>query len=310
MSLNPLGGNVGIGTTGPLVKLQVGLDNAGEPATLGSLTPQEIIMGVQNDLTEASLLRLIRPTNSGNLYPASVDFKVSSYAGALGSPYLPKTQLTIGLKASASYDTGDVINVMTLRDSGNVGIGVTGGPSYKLDVVSGGATTARFGTASGDTVVIGGGSGKITVGTVDPAYTINGDKFATYGAEMTGVKGETTDVVDFSGTNFAAGETYSYALDLAGAENGSDLWLFKETTQIVKNNLNGLVVMLTPSFDGDAWYVKDAAKGTVTVFAKPSESVASLEVSYRLTAPRPDFGPIHYGNIGASDAPAGIIIND
>jgi hypothetical protein len=191
--------------------------------------------------------------------------------------------------------------------SGSVGIGMTP-PGYKLDVVSGGTTTARFGTASGDTVVIGGGAGKITVGTVDPAYTINGDKFATYGAEMTGVKGETTAVVDFLGTNFVAGKTYSYALDLTGAENGSDLWLFKETTQIVKNNLNGLVVMLTPGFDGDAWYVKDAAKGTVMVFAKPSVSATSLEVSYRLTAPR--FDASHWSNVGASDAPAGIIIND
>ena len=214
-----------------------------------------------------------------------------------------------------AYNTGTTANEVDISGAtyglivkaGNVGFGVTT-PGYKLEVASGGATTARFGTAAADTVIIGGGSGKITVGTIDPAYTINGNKFATYGPEMTGVKGETTGNVDFPGTNFAAGKTYSYTLNFAGSAQGSDLWLFGETTQIVKNNLNGLVVMLTPGFDGELWYTKNPAQGTVTIFAKPAASIASLAASYRLTAPRYDAS--HWSNIGASDAPAGIIIND
>ena len=197
--------------------------------------------------------------------------------------------------------------VLYVGSSGDVGIGMSA-PTYELDVASGGATTARFGTASADTVVIGGGSGILTVGTVDPVYTINGNKFETYGAEMTGVKGETTGAIDMPGTDFVPGGTYSYTLDLAGAGQGSDLWLFKETTQIIKNNLNGLVVILTPGFDGNVWYVKNPTQGTVTIFAAPSESETSLEVSYRLTAPRFDAG--QWSNIGTSGAPAGILIND
>jgi hypothetical protein len=126
------GTNVGIGTTNPLVKLQVGTDNTGESVTLGSLTPQMIVMGPQNNISDASLLRLVRPTYSGNLYPASVDFKVKSF-GTLGSPYLPKTQLTIGLKDGSGYDTGSVVDVMTLRSDGSVGIGTTA-PDKKLTV--------------------------------------------------------------------------------------------------------------------------------------------------------------------------------
>lgn len=52
-------------------------------------------------------------------------------------------------------------------------------PGYKLDVVSAGNYTWRFGTASTDVVIVGDGAGKINVGTVDPIYDINGIKYAT-----------------------------------------------------------------------------------------------------------------------------------
>jgi len=125
-------GNVGVGSPNPLTKLQVGADGATEQISLGSLTPKLLVMGAFNNTNEDSLLRLVRPTYPANLYPASVDFKMKSY-GTLGAPYLPKTQLTIGLKDSASYDTGNVVDVLTLRSDGSVGIGTTS-PSQKLDV--------------------------------------------------------------------------------------------------------------------------------------------------------------------------------
>ncbi len=256
-------------------------------------------------------------SNSG---AAGVDIQdtASSISGALfagGSNVVLGFPNTVGLEveslpAADLYPTPTGVpadTVLYVGSSGDVGIGMSA-PTYELDVASGGATTARFGTASADTVVIGGGSGILTVGTVDPVYTINGNKFETYGAEMTGVKGETTGAIDMPGTDFVPGGTYSYTLDLAGAGQGSDLWLFKETTQIIKNNLNGLVVILTPGFDGNVWYVKNPTQGTVTIFAAPSESETSLEVSYRLTAPRFDAG--QWSNIGTSGAPAGILIND
>jgi hypothetical protein len=289
--------SVGIGTATAYNKLQItggGLIINGSNETITGST------SVTSPGTNVGMLQMGYDTTNNKAVLRSVLF---------GSSFEPL--YFQGNEFRWATGAGGITEKMVLDVNGNLGIGVTG-PTYKLDVVSGGGTTARFGTGSGDTVVIGGGAGKITVGTVDPVYTINGNKFSTYGAEMTGVKGETTGAVDFSGVNFTAGKTYSYTLALSGAEQGSDLWLFKETTQIVKNNMNGLVVMLTPSFDGEAWYVKDATKGTITVFAKPSLSTPSLEVSYRLTAPR--FDASHWSNIGSgandAGAPAGIIIND
>lgn len=290
-------GNVGIGMTTPGQKLSVA--GASMTFTSGGLGNPAVGIGNTQAATLAELVGFYAYDTSSGYQGWIGGIGVGGEAGSWGA----KT-----LRFQVPDGGGNVLNALNiLGASGNVGIGVTG-PGYKLDVVSGGGTTARFGTAGADTVVIGGGAGKITVGTVDPVYTINGDKFATYGVEMTGVKGETTGVADFPGTSFSTDQTYSYTLDLAGAEKGSDLWLFKETTQILKNNLNGLVVILTPSFDGDVWYVKNVAKGTVTLFAKPSASAASLEVSYRLTAPR--FDANQWSNIGSSDAPAGIIVNE
>jgi len=261
----------------PAANVAAGTLGAGSYTMTGSLTDTgEVVNGTLNVGTSNVLLW---NSYGGGFYMTDTTW-IRTYSTG-GSKYL---------FATYGLDTG-----------GPSGIGCGGG-------LGGGYTLDVCGTANvTGTLYVNGGSGKITVGTVDPVYTINGNKFATYGAEMTGVKGETTGDVDFPGTSFAAGKTYSYKLDLTGATQASDLWLFNQTTQIAKDNMNGLVVMLTPGFDGNAWYAKDPATGIITIFAKPTESAPSLEVSYRLTAPR--FNASNFGNVSTSTA-SGFIIND
>ncbi len=180
--------------------------------------------------------------------------------------------------------------------TGNFGIG-TPAPGYKLDVVSAGATTARFGTASTDKIVVGGGAGKIDAGTVDPVYTIEGKRYATYMAGMTGVKEETTGVVTMTNDN----DVYKYTIDFAKQKKGSDLWLFAKTTNLEKR-FEEMAVLLTPEFDGRVWYEKDVKNFRLVIYGDPisgGDRISQvLSASYRLTAPR--FDAEKWGN--TSDA--------
>jgi hypothetical protein len=159
---------------------------------------------------------------------------------------------------------------MNINYGGNLGytLGVSGTGYYSgaLDV--------------GGTLTVGSGTGKINVGTVDPLYTIDGKRYATYLAGMTGQKEETTGAIQCA--TKAAG--CSVTIDFTNLAKGSDLWLFSRATNL-PNNFEKLTVLLTPSFDGKVWYEKDAAVKKLTIHGD-----GSGEVSYRLTAPRFDAG--------------------
>lgn len=149
------------------------------------------------------------------------------------------------------------------------------------------------------TVTVGGGSGKINVGTVDPIYTIGGAKYATYLPSMAGgVKEETTGVARLACS--VERIACSYEIDFGKAQKGSDLWLFWQVTDF-GNDWERLVALLTPSFDGKVWYEKIPAEKKLVIFGTCNTNLTSsqdvnrgscedgkLEVSYRLTAARFD----------------------
>ena len=157
-------------------------------------------------------------------------------------------------------------------------------------------------------------SGKIDVSTVDPIYTIGGTRYATYMAGMTGVKEETTGVLQLLKFNFNSGTSevkphYIAAIDFNNLEEGSDLWLFAQAINIdgrayiaedgqvhrttAEELFNNFSVLLTPNFAGDVWYEKDVKNRRITILAIPDTKYQILdtnyEVSYRLTAPRFDW---------------------
>lgn len=129
-------------------------------------------------------------------------------------------------------------------------------------------------SVSGSTVSIDGGSGKLTAGTIDPLYTIDGGKYATFVTGMIGLKEET------AGVAYVPGEL---TIDFRNQRVGTELWLFAKVTDL-ERNFDKMVVNLTPSFDGAVWYEKDLENLRLTFHTHESG-----EVSYRLIAPRFDW---------------------
>ena len=220
---------------------------------------------------------------------------------------------TITASGTISLNLGNP-NTWTAPATFNAGVTVSGGvinlnsggQPLSLDTTSGNVT---IGNSSGNVtfdapVTMSGnlnlGSYKITAGQFDPLYTINGTNYATYAPGITGAKEETAGTLDLQ-KNIDG--TYSDTLSFADAAKGSDLWLFAEVTNL-KNTMGQLIVDLTPSFDGNVWYTKDAASDALTIHGS-----AAGEVSYNLTAPT--FDAAQWPNLApASEAnTTGVIVN-
>ena len=292
------GGNVGIGVTNPAsYKLEVNgviFSNSG-----GFRFPDGT-----TQITAASGGGTVAAANvSSGAFGANTGGGNYTFPGTLGASGVitssgSNTNIgahpSYGTSYSAFWRTGSDYAVMT--DATNL---------YVNSPASGGSILFRHAnvdamTLSGTTLTIGGGTGKINVGTVDPVYEINGEKFATYMAGMIGVKEEVAGVFALScKDNFC-----SKRIEFASEPKGSDLWLFGKTTDIRKH-LPQASVMLTPSFDGRVSYEK--GEGVLTIKATTFQPRDTVEVSYRITAPR--FDADQWKNTTDDDA-RGFIIND
>lgn len=211
----------------------------------------------------------------------------------------------VTLTTNATTDTVTIASIDT--NSGGTITGVTAGNGLTGGGTSG-SVTLNVGAGTGisvaaDTVAINTGAAltwtaaqtfsaagtdiiadKIDAGTIDPVYTIGGKRYATYMAAMTGVKEETTGVVNLTNSSNRSNKSnWSYEIDFNKIADGSDLWLFSRTTDF-GNNWNNLTVLLTPSFGGQVWYEKNPAEGKLVIYGSRSG-----EVSYRLTAARFDW---------------------
>ena len=143
---------------------------------------------------------------------------------------------------------------ITITKEGNVGVGKVPDADIKLDV---------DGTLKAT---------KLTVGTIDPVYEIDGKKYATYVSDYAGgVAIETSGKI-----NIKKG---IYEIDFNNLQKGSDLWLFWQASN---KNIKDISIILTPGFDGKAWYTK---KENSLIINADKDG----EVSYRLTAPRKDY---------------------
>lgn len=212
---------------------------------------------------------------------------------------------TYSFVVANSGSTTPSLVVSGVNGNGVVGLGTTTpGLSSQLGVkgklfvgndqpASAGLATSTF---QGDLKI----TGKLDVPTIDPVYTIDGVKYATYGHSTIGIKEEVALKVRPRAFNSARG-LYEYEITFDDLEKGSDLWLFYQVTDFGKN-WEDLVVTLTPGFQGDAFYEESPATGTLTIYAEEAKSVSVRLIANRFDSTqwpnlRPDQSDSYEGHV-------------
>ena len=252
--------------------------------------------------TDGTNMYVYNPSNFSVSYAATAGtagnitaYTINQSVGTANSPTFQETY-TNGWFRSQTAGTGWY--------STSYGVGVYATQAGRVDLYNGAGLYVPGASLLAGNVTIGAaGAGKLTVGTIDPAYTINGEKFATYVPGMVGQKEETTGVASLTQTSNG---TWQSVVDFNSLLKGSDLWLFAQATNL-KKQIGSMTVLLTPGFDGNVWYHVDPAAMTLTISGKPTGDTHDLSVSYRLTAPR--FDSTSWPNTRTDDA-AGLIINN
>lgn len=167
-------------------------------------------------------------------------------------------------------------NGTNITSSGNVTLsGTNANIILGSNYLSGDGGDEGVSVNAAGTVFIGNGTGKLTVGTIDPVYNVQGTKYATYMSGMLGVKEETTGNIQL-----ANGE---YTIDFNNLEQDSDLYIFYRITDFGEN-WNKLTVLLSAEGPGGAWYKKEPQNNRLVIYSQTASSV-----SFRLTAPRFDW---------------------
>ncbi len=140
-SLTPAG-NVGIGTTSPQAKLEIGT---------GNLSASGAIERINTANANVDGLNISNWTGVTATYGPRIVFDNSGFGGF----YLGGSDGAYNFDIGRSWGTPDI----RINSSGNVGIGRTN-PSFKLDVIGNGIAT--YGDATGSGIVLRGGAAGVT----------------------------------------------------------------------------------------------------------------------------------------------------
>ena len=224
-------GNVGIGTTGPGYKLEV----AGDAKVTGGIAAGSYNPDPNHLVTTPTLFSARGEFINLCLQGISCIDSWSDIVSEGGG----NQWVTSG-------------NNIYNANSGNVGIGTTNPGTNKLKVqgvaeITGGLVVGGSISASGSLNMNSNNIlavGKITVGTVDPVYEINGKKYATFTSSVAGgVKEEYIGTVYIKDKSAEKGDGYERVINFDQEEEGSDLWVWRKVVDFNKNNVN---VLITP----------------------------------------------------------------
>jgi hypothetical protein len=290
-------GNIGIGTTNPGQKLEVNGTIYANNSN-GVLVPNVSSAGGRSIYTDSVNGYAI--VNWGNHSWFRNGSSTWTFQGGSGGDDWTQTA-QLYLNAVGTAGANDKLIELGQRQSNNSSGDYKGlrvvqfsGSSIQDGYLQAG--NASFsGTVNVGSISLNSETNKITAETFDPVYTINNKHYATYLPGMTGVKEETAATLTLNCVQHNCSQT----LDFKNLPVASDLWLFAQATNLTKN-FDQLSVLLSSGFKGSVWYDKNEAKKTVTIRAVASDStLKTVEVSYRLTAPR--FDSASWSNFSQDD---------
>ncbi|MDP1722661.1 MAG: hypothetical protein Q8L37_05620, partial [Candidatus Gottesmanbacteria bacterium] len=236
----------------------------------GLISARDLTLGLNDttatiSTTDANEDLTIDPNGTGDIYFHSTSYYIDDTGNAVAATFKDSADTAYYLDPAASGTALKINGNIELTAGGT--IASTSNADITIDAGAG-------------TVIIGDGTGKLNAGTLDPPYTINGKKYATYVPSMVGIKEELSGSVYTS--TLVPGVGYRTTVHFEGQPEGSDLWLFSKVTAL-KKNIGQLVVLLSPAGNTRSWYEVDEQNVRLTIFtSKPTT------VSYRLSGPRFD----------------------
>ncbi|MDP1722082.1 MAG: hypothetical protein Q8L37_02635, partial [Candidatus Gottesmanbacteria bacterium] len=239
----------------------------------GLISARDLTLGLNDttatiSTTDANEDLTIDPNGTGDIYFHSTSYYIDDTGNAVAATFKDSADTTYYLDPAAS---GTALKI-------NGDVELTGGGT--IASTSNGAITIDAGSGTVCIGAVGVCAGKLDSGTLDPPYTINGKKYATYVPSMVGIKEELSGSVYTS--TLVPGVGYRATVDFQGQPEGSDLWLFSKVTAL-KKNIGQMVVLLSPAGNTRSWYEVDPTTMKLMIFTtKPTT------VSYRFSAPRFD----------------------
>jgi DNA-binding transcriptional MerR regulator len=259
------GTNVGIGTNTPTTALHVGTG-----AETHTLSTGDVLISSDLEIDGALYLDGGTLSNVGGTAALTLTANEEEEFHTLTG--------TSWLIENPSVGNVGMAALMVNQEVGNDIFTASAGGVTKFTIANNGNVSI---SGSGTMLTVGGGTGKVDFGTVDPVYNIDGTKYATYMSAMTGIKEESTGLVQTS--EYVPGVGYRQVIDFKTQPESSDLWLFTKTTDL-KDNIGKLIVLLSPADNTKAWYELDRERYTLSIYTSRPTTV-----SYRLTAPRFDY---------------------
>ena len=305
LSIQPYGGNIGIGTTSPASKLDVNSNISS--SSVGVITLSQATNGA---IKPAASLGL-SIGNGGEATNAADLWFTTASGGALSEKMRISSNGDVGIGVTSPLsklhilDSSSTATKLTIGASGEVPIITAGGTNTDLQIQAvgpGGFLNFITGTSGASRILIN-SAGKVGIGTTSPAHRlqVNGDSTVNGGGKFGWVHNPGTDnnIYNFIQTSVTSGQSYAAEpLEISGAR-----WTNGNTRGIIFTHQTSGEIMTIMT--GGNVGIGDTSPSFPLVVSKSSSSTSNgADASYRFALVNPDQTNNNYALMSFSDGTA------